>query len=104
LPSGNSEPKSSGKTTSRVDKVKKVSTPLTWETAPDILTIEEAASLVRIPRNAAYEAVRAGFLPAANFGQRRIRVSKAVLQKVFGLNPEERPGTAAFGRLPGGVN
>ena len=76
---------------------------LTWETAPDSLTVEEAASLVRIPRNALYEAIRLGLLPAANFGKRRTRVSKAVLQQVFGLMPQDRATTAAFNHLPGGV-
>ena len=77
---------------------------ITWETAPDVLTVEEAAALVRIPRNAAYEAVRAGFLPAANFGERRIRIAKAVLKKVFGIDREHVSGTAAFSHLPGGIN
>lgn len=85
----------------RAMRLKKVTT-LTWESAPDVLTIEEAASLVRIPRNAAYEAVRAGLLPAANFGQRRIRVSKAVLKQVFGFDLEHVSRTAAFSHLPGG--
>ena len=78
--------------------------PLAWDSAPDILTVDEAARLVRIPRNAAYEAVRAGFLPAANFGQRRIRISKRVLRQVFGLDREHSSDTAASGRLPGGDN
>ncbi len=82
--------------------MKKVSVPLTWESAHDVLTIEEAAELVRIPRNAAYEAVRLGVLPAHNFGQRRIRVAKAVLQEVFGLRPD-KGATAAFSHLPGGI-
>lgn len=80
--------------------LKKV-TPLTWETAPDILTVEEAAALVRIPRNAAYEAVRLGFLPAHNFGERRIRIAKAALQKVFGMRPQDTPATAAFSHTGG---
>jgi excisionase family DNA binding protein len=82
----------------------KKAAPLTWENAPEVLTIEEAASLVRIPRNAAYEAVRAGLLPAANFGQRRIRVSKSVLKQVFGFALEHVGRTAAFSHLPGGEN
>lgn len=69
--------------------------PLAWDSAPDILTVDEAARLVRIPRNAAYEAIRAGFLPAVKFGERRTRISKAVLKKVFEMLPEDRPGTAA---------
>jgi len=81
--------------------LKKVRVPLTWETAPDVLTVEEAASLVRISRNSAYEAVRLGFLPSHNFGERNIRIAKRVLQQVFGLNPQDKPATAAFS-LPGG--
>lgn len=81
--------------------LKKVSAPLTWQTAPDILTVEEAAALVRIPRNAAYEAVRLGFLPAHNFGERRIRIAKTALQKVFGVKPEDKPPTAAFSHTGG---
>lgn len=60
-----------------------------------MLTIDEAARLLRIPRNAAYEAVRAGLLPAANFGQRRLRVAKSVLRKVFSLQPSDKAATAA---------
>jgi excisionase family DNA binding protein len=74
-----------------------------WETAPDSLTVKEAARLLRIPRNAAYEAVRLGLLPAVNFGKRRTRISKPALQKVFGATPEQRAVTAAFNHLPGGV-
>ncbi|MGA2760397.1 MAG: helix-turn-helix domain-containing protein [Candidatus Cybelea sp.] len=81
--------------------MKKVSVPLTWETAPSVLTVEEAAALVRIPRNAAYEAVRLGFLPAHNFGERRIRIAKSALQQVFGVKPQHKPAAAAFS-LPGG--
>ncbi len=81
--------------------MKKVSVPLTWETAPSVLTVEEAAALVRIPRNAAYEAIRLGFLPAHNFGERRIRIAKSALQQAFGLKPQDKPATAAFS-LPGG--
>jgi excisionase family DNA binding protein len=76
---------------------------LDWETAPDSLTVAEAASLLRIPRNAAYEAIRLGLLPAVNFGRRRTRISKAALEKVFGATPEQRAATAAFNHLPGGV-
>ena len=63
--------------------------------APDVLTMDEAATLLRIPRNAAYAAAQAGLLPAVNLGQRRMRVSKAALQKVFGLPLEHKPATAA---------
>jgi len=64
---------------------------LTWTNAPDILTVEEAASLARIPRNAAYEAVRQGVIPSVNLGMRRIRISKVVLAKVLAINVEQEP-------------
>jgi excisionase family DNA binding protein len=76
---------------------------LNWESAPESLTVEEAASLLRIPRNAAYEAIRLGLLPAVNLGKRRIRLSKIALQKVFNATPEQTASTAAFNHLPGGV-
>jgi excisionase family DNA binding protein len=76
---------------------------LDWETAPDSLTVAEAAALLRIPRNAAYEAVRLGLLPAVKFGKRRTRISKAALREVFGATSEEAGTTAAFNHLPGGV-
>ncbi len=76
---------------------------LDWENAPDSLTVREAAALLRIPRNAAYEAVRLGLLPATNFGKRRTRISKSALRKVFDALPEQTAPTAAFNHLPGGV-
>jgi excisionase family DNA binding protein len=76
---------------------------LDWETAPDSLTVREAATLLRIPRNAAYEAVRLGLLPAINFGKRRMRISKVALRKVFEASCGQTDSTAAFNHLPGGV-
>jgi excisionase family DNA binding protein len=76
---------------------------LDWETAPDSLTVREAAALLRIPRNAAYEAVRLRLLPAVNLGKRRTRISKSALRKVFEGASEQTAPTAAFNHLPGGV-
>jgi excisionase family DNA binding protein len=76
---------------------------LDWETAPDSLTVSEAAILLRIPRNAAYEAVRLGLLPAVNLGKRRMRISKVALRKVFEAASGQTTPTAAFNHLPGGV-
>lgn len=74
-----------------------VSAPMTWESAPDILTAREASALVRIPRNGLYGAIQAGLLPAVRFGPRRIRIAKAVLKKVFGMAQEEdKTKTAAL--------
>ena len=75
---------------------------LTWETAPDVLTVKEAAFLVRVSRNAIYGTIQSGILPAANFGKRRIRIAKGALQQVFGLEQGHLSGTAAFSRDSGG--
>jgi excisionase family DNA binding protein len=69
---------------------------LTWEDAPDILTVEEAAVLARVPRNAMYEAVRLRVVPSVNFGCRRTRISKHELAKVFASAVEVLLPTAAF--------
>lgn len=69
---------------------------LSWDSAPAILTVEEAAALVRVPRNGMYDAVRLGLVPSANFGSRRTRISKAELAKVFAPGVEIASLTAAF--------
>ncbi len=71
---------------------------LTWENAPDILTVEEAAQLVRVPRTSMYEVVRLGLVPSANFGKRRTRISKAALAKVFA--PASQIGSATAASSP----
>lgn len=69
---------------------------LTWETAPDILTVEEAAILVRLPRNGVYGVIQAGLLPAVRLGPRRIRIAKAALKEVFQVSLEQTSATAAL--------
>jgi excisionase family DNA binding protein len=69
---------------------------LTWETAPDILTVEEASVLVRVPRNGVYGIIQAGLLPAVRLGPRRIRIAKAALKEVFHLSVEDTGATAAL--------
>jgi hypothetical protein len=69
--------------------------PLTWETAPDVLTVAEAANLARIPRNGMYAAVSLGIVPSANLGKRRIRIMKQALAEVIRPGGEARR-TAAF--------
>lgn len=85
----------------REQPLKKASGPLTWETAPSVLTVNEAAELVRIPRNAFYGAIKAGLVPHYNFGSRRIRIDKEALQKVFGVDRMDKPETAAFSHTGG---
>ncbi len=67
-----------------------------WQEAPEVLTVEEAAALVRVPRNGMYEAVRLGIVPSVNFGSRRTRIAKAELAKVFAPHVEVKTLTAAF--------
>ena len=51
---------------------------MTLESAPDVLTVEEVAMLLRIGRNGAYEMVRTGAIRSVKLG-RRILVPKAAL-------------------------
>jgi excisionase family DNA binding protein len=66
-----------------------MSEPLTFETAPDVLTVEEGAQLARIGRKQMYAAIAAGEVPAARIG-RTIRLSKA--QLIAFLNGEAPAG------------
>lgn len=51
---------------------------LTLDTAPDVLTVEQTAAVLRIGRNQAYDAIRRGQLFAVRIG-RSWRVPKAAL-------------------------
>lgn len=75
---------------------------LRFDELPDILTVKEVASFLRISRNAVYGAVQSGLLPAAKFGERQIRIAKSTLQKAFSLASQHVTGTAAFSRDSGG--
>lgn len=73
---------------------------LSWETAPEILTVKEVAELLRVSTGAVYAAIRLGLLPAANFGKRQTRIAKDVLREEL-LRKGELVGlTAAFGHAP----
>ena len=63
-----------------------------------VLTITEAASLVRISRNSAYEAARRGEIPIIRLG-RRLLVPRAALERMLeraGIAHED--GDGAHGR------
>lgn len=49
---------------------------------PPVLTITEAASLLRISRNSAYEAARRGEIPTIRLG-RRLLVPRAALERLL---------------------
>jgi excisionase family DNA binding protein len=72
---------------------------VTLTDAPDFLTVEEAAALLRLGRSQAYELTRVWRatggergLPVLEFG-RILRVPKAALLRVAGM-PEQIPGDA----------
>jgi excisionase family DNA binding protein len=73
---------------------------LTWENAPDVLTVKEAAALLRVTPSAIYAAVRLGVLPAANFGKRQTRIAKRALREELAGRRELLGETAAFGHAP----
>jgi excisionase family DNA binding protein len=45
---------------------------------PDVLTVEEAARVLRLGRNAAYQAVRRGDIPSLRLGRRLLIPKKAI--------------------------
>jgi excisionase family DNA binding protein len=62
---------------------------------PAVLTVEEAAQVLRIGRGAAYEGVRAGEIPAVRIG-RTIRVPRSrLLALIDGDALEESPAGAS---------
>jgi excisionase family DNA binding protein len=73
---------------------------LSWESAPDVLTVKEAAALLRVSTSAVYAAIRLGLLPAANFGKRQTRIAKHVLREELIKKSELLDLTVAFGHVP----
>ncbi len=64
--------------------------PWTLETAPDVLTVQEAAKLVRVSENQIYKMIKAGRLEVlnvkANGKERVIRIWKKKFFQSLGLN------------------
>ncbi|MDP8969080.1 MAG: helix-turn-helix domain-containing protein [Actinomycetota bacterium] len=60
------------------------------EDLPLMLTVEEAARVLRIGRNGAYAAVADGLLPAVRIG-RRIRIPRAGLAMLLRPDPSDAP-------------
>lgn len=70
-------------------------------TVEAVLTVDEAAEILRIGRSAAYAAVRAGDIPSIRIG-RSIRVPRHTLELMLGIpnNDEARGGESAdLGKL-----
>jgi excisionase family DNA binding protein len=63
---------------------------------PAVLTVEEAAKLLRISRQSAYQGARAGELPTVKIG-RRLLVPRHALEAMLGLtndaSPVDEPGS-----------
>jgi excisionase family DNA binding protein len=57
------------------------------ENYPDVLTVREAAQVLRLGRDAAYAAIRRGELRAVKVG-RRLVVPKHSLLRLLGATPE----------------
>ena len=51
---------------------------------PAFLTIDEAASILRVARSTAYEMAAAGSLPTVQFGGRSLRVPRGALARLAG--------------------
>ena len=49
---------------------------------PDVLSVSEAAQVLRIGRNTAYECIRQGSIPSVRLG-RRILVPRAALERLL---------------------
>lgn len=59
---------------------------LDWQSLPPLLTVPEASRLLRIGRNACYDAIRRNELPHLRIG-RRISVPKHGLMEMLGVDP-----------------
>jgi excisionase family DNA binding protein len=59
---------------------------MTFAEAPDVLTVAEAASLIRIGVKSIYRAVASGELYAARIGKQQLRIPKRAL--LAWLDPE----------------
>ncbi len=58
---------------------------------PSVLTVEEAAAVLRIGRSAAYTAVRCGDIPSVRLG-RSLRVPRHQLEAMLGMPSENDNG------------
>lgn len=57
------------------------------EELPDLLTVQELAQVLRVNRNTAYEAVRAGRIQHVRLG-RAIRIPKAAVERFLAADGE----------------
>jgi excisionase family DNA binding protein len=62
-----------------------------WEAAPEILTVKEAAALLAMRPKTVYESIKLGIIPAVRTSPGTIRLSKTNLRRWFqaSAQPEE---------------
>lgn len=60
------------------------------EDAPDVLTVDELAEILRVSRWSVYERVRDGSLPALHLG-RALRFSRAAVAALLAGDAGDRP-------------
>jgi len=65
--------------------------PRSINSLPPVATVEEVASVLRISRCTAYEAVKRGEIPYIKFG-RAIRIPTSKLKDMLGISPEPPEG------------
>lgn len=60
---------------------------------PDVLTVDEVASVLRVARSSVYESVRDGSIPALHI-RRRVVIPKQAVSRLLeaALQPPERSG------------
>jgi excisionase family DNA binding protein len=56
--------------------------PITLASAPDVLTVEEAASLLRLGRNGMYECIRRREIPVTKLGK-RLLIAKTTIERLL---------------------
>jgi len=57
---------------------------MTFESAPDVLNVEEVALLLRIGRNGAYDLVNSGALRSVKIGRRLVITKSSLLSFLHG--------------------
>lgn len=63
--------------------------PVKIDDIPPVLTVPEAAQLLRLKRSTAYELVRTGQIPSVRLG-RQVRVPAGKLLEMLGYDQRER--------------
>jgi excisionase family DNA binding protein len=67
------------------------------DTAPLVLSVREAATLLGISKDLAYEIVRTGEIPALKFGRRVVVPKRRLLALIDGVQEHRERGTIPVG-------